>query len=197
MQPCSYTSTTGAEKPLRTAAHSFCIELKHIMSAPTLLTDCAHLCLLAPAVRQWVLLSPWKAPLHPGCVFSSLPMAFTICPLPTPWSAEEAPLLPPTFNKSPLLCVVFLACKLPRLICCDRSNLLGKAEVLSESSSPSSPKPRQSFHSMTLNATVKASLLKRQQRFTDKSKNSDRSATAFTSVKLHLLKLEVRFIFEL
>lgn len=137
-QPCTCTSTTGARIPPRTAAHSFCIKLNRIMSAPTLLTDCARLCSPAPAVSEWVLL-PGRHRSIRGVSFppfpSLLPFARSPCSDP-----QKRPLSSP-FNKSSLLRVVFLACKLPGLICCDRSNLLGKAEVHRESSPPNFPKP--------------------------------------------------------
>lgn len=72
--------TDGGPIPPRTAAHSFCSGLKHIMSAPPLLTDCARLCSRLQLCAGGA--SPRKAPLHQGCVFSSLPIAFTIHTLP-------------------------------------------------------------------------------------------------------------------
>lgn len=135
----------GGQIPLRTAAHSFCIELKHIMSAPTLPTDCACLCLAAPAVGA----SPWKSrSLWQGSVCLSLPPLPILCPLPALWPAEEVALLPR--YESSLLPIVFLASKLQRLIFCDRSNLSGKAEVHTESAPLNFPKPLQSFHNVSL-----------------------------------------------
>lgn len=54
--------TDGGPIPPRTAAHSFCSELKHIMSAPPLLTDCARLCSAAPAVRSGCIAPEGTAP---------------------------------------------------------------------------------------------------------------------------------------
>lgn len=168
----------GGRIPPRTAAHSLCTELKHIMSAPTLLTDCARLCSPAPAVSKWVLL-PGRHRSIRGVSFppfpSLLPFARSLCSDP-----QKRPLSSP-FNTSSLLRIVFLACKLPRLICCDRSNLLGKAEVRRESSPPNFPKPLQSFHSVTeLNATEKDSL--------KGSKDLRPNPRIHTEVQLHLLQ---------
>lgn len=142
--------TDGGRIPPRTAAHSFCIELKHIMSAPTLPTDCARLCSPGPAVSEWVLL-PGRHRSIRGVSFPPFPLLLLFPRSPPPCSDRQKRPLSSPFNKSSLLCVVLLACKLPRLICCDRSNLLGKAEVRRESSPPHFPKPVQSFHSVTLN----------------------------------------------
>lgn len=124
---------------------------------------------------EWVGASPWKARWLPqGCVFP-LPIPSSTCPLPALWPAQEVSLLPR--YESSLLRIVFLASKLQRLIFCDRSNLLGKAEVHTESAPLNFPKPLQSIHNVSLYwmQQRKTVSLKRQQRFTAKSKNSDTS----------------------
>lgn len=134
MQPRTHSYFNGGGRtPPRTAAHSFCIESKRILPAPTLLPDCARLCSPAPAASEgWVLLPAGHRSLSAG----ALP----------PFPALRA--LPRTRRPSP---PGFLASKLARLICCDRSNLPWKAEVHRQSSPPGFPKAVRSFRCVTLN----------------------------------------------
>lgn len=113
--------------------------------------------------------SPWSG------VCLSLPHPFEHLPAPCALTRTEVSLLPR--YQSSLLCIVFLASKLQRLIFCDRSNLLGKAEVHTEPVPLNFPKPLQSIHNVSLYwmQQRKTVSLKRQQRLTAKSKNSDTS----------------------
>lgn len=120
------------------------IEAHHVSSHSA--QDCARLCVPAPAVGA----APQPCQ---GCVLSSLPIPSHPFPLALRalGPAAQTPLCPSSpANPSPLPRIVFLASKLQRLIFCDRSNLLGKAEVHRESSPLNFPKPLQSIHNVAL-----------------------------------------------
>lgn len=171
--------TDGGPTPPRTAAHSFCIELKPIMSAPPLLTDCARLCSPAPAASSGCISPEGSAP---SGVCLLLPSHRFYHPhAPRALTCRRGPSPPPLTN---LRCsTLLLACKLPRLICCDRSNLLGKAGVCRESSPPSFPKTAQSFHSATPNW-----MQQRKEVSLKGSKDLWPNPRIQTEVQLHLLQ---------
>lgn len=123
MQPCTCTSPTGAQYPREQQLIHFAAGWSTSCQLP-LSSRTVHACVRGSSCAQRVhrpgrhrsirgVSSPFP---------SLLPSARSPCSDP-----QEGPLSSP-FNKSSLLHVVFLACKLPRLICCDRSNLLGKLE---------------------------------------------------------------------
>lgn len=92
--------------------------------------------------------SPWQARSVRGVSLPPFPS-----PLPFARSLRSDPqkrCLSSPVNESSLLRIVFLASKLQRLIFCDRSNLLGKAEVHRESAPLNFPKSLQSIHNVAL-----------------------------------------------
>lgn len=142
MQPCACTSSVGAKSPWEQQLIHFAWN----WSASCQLPRCPGLCTAVCAGSSCGCCSPALSGVRPFLPSHPFPLALRAL-----GPAAQTPLCPSSpANPSPLPRIVFLASKLQRLIFCDRSNLLGKAEVHRESSPLNFPKPLQSIHNVAL-----------------------------------------------